>query len=268
VSRGSPRILPACTVLARPSLGAGSALLGQGRRAPKGLDGVVLAGPAGRHRRVPRRAGTSPEVVVHSFEPVGLVAKAVLEDGYLKHIKTDPDLIGSALTGALLAATEHQPCSLSQVFSKTARQASSADRSPVRRLDILRTLIAAGGPVSQAELMRTSGIRNAGGITSIVDALAAAGLITYRTSTTYAMKSSHRLDGPVTVGPRSRPLSLAVAAYPNARTLSRATPMVVTATRSRTTWSCCRHGRAATCGTRCRLLFSGWSRFSSALRKA
>jgi hypothetical protein len=155
--------------------------------------------------------------VLYTFEPVGLCARTLAGDGPLRHIKHDPDGRATALAGTLLALTENQPITLGKIFGKTAKSVLGPDRAPIRRLELLRTLVELDAPVSQAELMRRSGIHNKGGVTNSLDALREARVITYSSRPTYEMKTSYRIWRPLVLPPRQKTFSRSIAAFLNQR---------------------------------------------------
>jgi hypothetical protein len=57
---------------------------------------------------------------VHSFAPIGLVARQCNEGGFPRHVRHDPDGSASALAGFLLSCTENHPAALTQIVGSTA----------------------------------------------------------------------------------------------------------------------------------------------------
>jgi hypothetical protein len=155
-------------------------------------------GVSALHRRFLEIQGNTPsfkgtvnlqqKYCIHSFEPVGLVARAVSEGGFLRHVTDDPDGRASALAGHLLAVTEHCPFSLTQLFGRTST--AGVERAPAGRLEVLRVLLATDGTSTQAEISRRTGVAP-GRLTDALASLARTGLVEYRSDTTYQLKSRY-----------------------------------------------------------------------------
>jgi hypothetical protein len=165
--------------------------------------------------------------VIHSFEPVGLCARTLHDGRFLRHEKTDPDHLATALAGTVMRHSERWEASLLEVFGKTSRKAGSANHAPIRRLDLLRAIVDSRGALSQAELSRRSGVGNAAGPTMALQALAKARMLTYDSVATYEMKTSYRVRAPVVLAPRARSMSRVVAAYLNDRLAHATGPLLV-----------------------------------------
>lgn len=136
--------------------------------------------------------------VVHSFAPIGLVAKQRNEGGFLRHVKHDPYGHAEALAGFLLAHTEDHPAALTQIFGKTATNGLdvSDDRPPIRRLRLLRVLAEHGAALHAAELADLAGLREVPAADGL-RAFAAAGLLDYTAPATYDMRTVYRVTKPI-----------------------------------------------------------------------
>lgn len=159
---------------------------------------------------------------IFSFEPAGLTGRS--ERGALRHFKTDPDDLGTALAGHVLGVTEASPASLSQIFGKTSAPGTSegADRPPGRRLAVLRALSQPGAPAYTADVARATGLSEFAAGNNLA-ALGRAGLLTYRSGPTYAMKSVYRVTRPLRVSPAGHNVSLetVIIDYLNGRLAAR-----------------------------------------------
>ena len=91
------------------------------------------------------------------------------------------------------------------------------DRAPIRRLEAMRALLASDGPLTQADLIGSSGLRNGGGLSNLVAALHDAGLVTYQVQPTYELKTSYRLTSLLPVTPRTRDPAGTVIRLPELR---------------------------------------------------
>lgn len=91
----------------------------------------------------------------------------------------------------------------------------------------MRALLASDGPLTQAELIRTSGLRSRGGLSNLGAALHDAGLVTYQVQPTYELKTSYRLTSLLTVTPRTRDLTRTVIGFLNALIVAGRVPLVV-----------------------------------------
>lgn len=201
------------------------------------LEADVAYGVSALHRRWLEIQGTPiafkgvvnlpQKYVLYTLEPVGLCARTLAGDGPLRHLKHDPDTRASALAGWLLTLTEDQPTTLGKIFGKTAKSLRGVDRAPIRRLDLLRTLVATDEALSQAELSRRSGISNKAGITTAMAALQAAGVITYSSRPTYTLKTSYRIEQPLDPGPRARSFTRTVTEFLNNRFADEGGPYTV-----------------------------------------
>lgn len=157
--------------------------------------------------------------VVHSFAPIGLVARQRNEGGFLRHVRHDPDGSATALAGFLLSWTEKHPAALTHVFGSTATNgfASSEDRPPIRRLRLLQVLAELGPDPHTRELAELAGVNEMTAGQALV-AFDRAGLLTYRSAATYDMRTVFQVGEPVVfarVG--NTAMRDAVAAYLTAR---------------------------------------------------
>ena len=132
----------------------------------------------------------------HSFEPAALAVSRIGPGGFLEHARRDPDGRASALAGHLLTATEEHPASLMQLFAKTAMKVPGGDRPPIRRLDLLRALVAGEPETHVSQLARVTGLPGTV-VSSGLEAFARIGVVRFDTQPTYLMRSRYRVTARV-----------------------------------------------------------------------
>lgn len=163
---------------------------------------------------------------IHSFEPARLVERTQNERGKRRHLKTDDDGTATALAGHLLSVTETHPASLAQIFGATSsRQIPGLDpeRPPERCLAVLRVLAKSRDQAHTADIARDSGIRDLS-VALVLSRLTKAGLLSYRTGPTYAMRSRYQVTTPIRVTTLARGLETAIVSYLNSRLAQHSEP--------------------------------------------
>lgn len=188
------------------------------------MEDEVEYGVSALHRRFVEIQGERPafvgqinlqqKYVLYTFEPIGLVARTLAGDRYLRHIKTDTDNTATALAARLLTLTEQSATSLSQLFGKTASKAGH-DRAPIRRLQALRAIHASPGELTQAQLNRQAPLGTTLG--AMLSALDGAGWINYRSAMTAELKTVYRVAEPLPSRPREKQLTRAIRDVLNRR---------------------------------------------------
>ncbi|MGQ0629966.1 MAG: hypothetical protein ACT4P1_02925 [Sporichthyaceae bacterium] len=133
--------------------------------------------------------------LVHSFAPIGLVARQRNEGGFIRHVRDDPDGVATALAGFLLAATAHLDVSLQRIFGKTSAK-EGTERSPIRRYRILNALAQTSADIHPAALSVAASVPEMP--TSLaLRSFADNGLLSFETSATYEMRTTYRVTRPV-----------------------------------------------------------------------
>lgn len=77
---------------------------------------------------------------------------------------------------------------------ESSRRTIAPPPPPPAPAEAMRALLASDGPLTQADLIRTSGLNNRGGLSNLVAALHDAGLVTYQVRPTYELKNQLPID--------------------------------------------------------------------------